>query len=944
MRRPLKGFRARGLRSLALALALGLLLGTGMPAVLPAYAQDEAAPEGTPTFTPTATPEIGAQTVEGPAGEPTAEPTPEPDVDATESPAPAETPAGEPTEEASTVEQLLDGLEPSFSADGDNADDLAPVLVIVEDPSPDREVIQIPDTGEIMMRMLASASVSVEYVGAGQTDRRGNTCSAFPPDAQVAVNYAAALWEARVSSPVPIKIRACWLNISGNTLGFSQADSLHLNFLGAPRPNTYYATALRNALNGNDVNGADAEIHVAFNLNKNWYTGSDANPPVNAFDLVTVALHEIAHGLNFFGSARTVDSVLRFGFGDNNYPIIYDHFVEDGSGIKLINYANPSTALTNLLTGNNLWFRGDHSFRANGGSRVKIYAPSPFVDGSSFSHLDYDWYSNTINNLMVYSINAGTAIHNTGPVVQGVLRDLGWDILPQSQEAPSNPTLLVSPSHQTGVPYDGTQDVVMEWSADAQAAYDSSLAGYSILWDQNPDGMPDTLADLPPDTYSASEQLSFGEWYFHLRACDIYEHCAPAMHVGPFIIGTADVVPPGNPTSINSTSHTIGLINTVNNVISMQWSADASDNGGSGVAGYSVLWDQSPAGIPDDTVDVPVGQLTASSLPLANGDWYFHLKTCDFSGNCAPDAVHRGPYLIRVYPPPVLFEPEIGASPENRRPRFEWSALEGATSYVLQVSRYRNFRTSALKVTTGSAYYQPASDLPRGRTLYWRVRAQGGFGRTAWSQVFSYNSPATPSTPKLRSPGNGALVRSQPPLLRWYASNMLSGSVFAYYQLQLARDPGFTDLVYEDVQKVGRYNTSFLPAEELTPLRRYYWRVRAFNDQGQYSAWSAVRNFRQAIPPPDLITPAAEETTANRSPQFSWSPVEGAASYTIQVSRYASFSTRIFSATVYEGGTTFTSAKNLPAGRRLYWRVRSNHAIFGPSRWSGVRQFYTPPS
>jgi hypothetical protein len=730
------------------------------------------------------------------------------------------------------MEELLAGLEPSFSADGNTAYDLAPVLVIVEDPNPGREVIQAPYEGELPM-MLAAASTNIIYLNNGQSDWLNAPCAAFPPGAQTALSYAAALWANAVNSPVPINIEACWADIGGSTLGYARSVTMHINWTGAPRANTWYAAALANALSGQDRESSKPEIQISFNQNSNWYFGTNANPPGNAYDLATVALHEIAHGLNFFGSAQVINSIGQFGFGDNNYPVIYDHFLEDSGGGKLINYANPSSALAGLLTGNSLWLRGDHSFAANGGSRVKMYAPSPFVLGSSYAHLDYATYSNTINNLMVYSINQGTAIHKSGPVTQGLLRDLGWDILPQSSAPPTNPTSLGSPSHQTGVPYDGTQNVVIEWNEDAQAASDSSLAGYSILWDQNPHGVPDTLVDLPPDTITVTRELALGEWYFHLRACDVHEHCAEGMHLGPF---------------------------------------------------------------------------------------------------------------IKVDPfPPNPLTPEMGASPENRRPFFEWSPVEGATSYVLQVSRYSNFSTKALKITTGSTYYQPASDLPRGRVLYWRVRARGEFGRSAWSEVFSFNSPATPSTPKLRSPAKGALVRDPRPLLRWYASSMMTGSVFGYYQVQLARDAGFSDLVYEDAQVEGQYQTSFTPGEDLAPLTRYYWRVRALNGQGQYSAWSAVWNFRQAIPPPDLIAPAEGVTTADRSPQFEWAAVDGAASYTIQVSRYASFSTRIFAATVYDG-TSFTSSKALPAGRTLYWRVRTNHAEYGPGKWSDLGSFSTPSS
>ncbi len=58
-----------------------------------------------------------------------------------------------------------------------------------------------------------------------------------------------------------------------------------------------------------------------------------------------------------------------------------DHFIQNGSGQTLIDkYPNanvtPSAALFGELTNNNLWFNGYYANQANGGTRVKLYAPA----------------------------------------------------------------------------------------------------------------------------------------------------------------------------------------------------------------------------------------------------------------------------------------------------------------------------------------------------------------------------------------------------------------------------------------------------------------------------------------------------------------------------------------------------------------------------------------
>ena len=85
------------------------------------------------------------------------------------------------------------------------------------------------------------------------------------------------------------------------------------SFSGAPHPNTWYPLALANKLAGRDLCkgrscASTPDIFVHFNSKVgttacsgwgNMYLGLDANPPAGAYDLVTITLHELGHGLGF---------------------------------------------------------------------------------------------------------------------------------------------------------------------------------------------------------------------------------------------------------------------------------------------------------------------------------------------------------------------------------------------------------------------------------------------------------------------------------------------------------------------------------------------------------------------------------------------------------------------------------------------------------------------
>jgi uncharacterized repeat protein (TIGR01451 family) len=100
----------------------------------------------------------------------------------------------------------------------------------------------------------------------------------------------------------------------------------------------------------------------------------------------------------------------------------------------LLDYTNNSTALGNALTGQvggGIVFSGTNATAANGGGSPNLYAPSSWVDGRSYTHLD-ETFNNTPNALYTYSLGPDSAIHHPGPVSLGMMADMGWTVLTPS--------------------------------------------------------------------------------------------------------------------------------------------------------------------------------------------------------------------------------------------------------------------------------------------------------------------------------------------------------------------------------------------------------------------------------------------------------------------------------------------------------------------------------
>lgn len=289
----------------------------------------------------------------------------------------------------------------------------------------------------------ASATFSVTFV---------DDPVSWPATAQTAFNYAADLWADAISSAVTINVEARWKELgdcSGSSFPLGSAGSMfiHRNFTGAPESDTWYPDALADALYGSSIAGGNFDILSQYNSQcgpepgdaDRWYFGTDGNTPSGKVDFVSVVLHEIGHGLGFIGTADVDDGVspneCNGTAGDgcieySNSPYIYDRFTEDGPGTALRSMDNPSATLGTALTGGSggVFFDGPLTTLHNGLTPARLYAPSTWSGGSSFSHLDESTFNGTPSALMTPFLSFAESNHSPGAVGCALLEDIGWTL------------------------------------------------------------------------------------------------------------------------------------------------------------------------------------------------------------------------------------------------------------------------------------------------------------------------------------------------------------------------------------------------------------------------------------------------------------------------------------------------------------------------------------
>lgn len=278
-------------------------------------------------------------------------------------------------------------------------------------------------------------------------------------DARDAFQFAVDIWAELLDSPIDIRIDANFGPLNPGVLGGAGPNGLiGLNVDGQI---SFYARPLAEALLGSetsDNNGtADPsddispsnDIVSTFSSSANFYFGTDGNVPPGQIDFVTVVLHEIGHGLGILGLGSVPNSM---GMPNPNPPVvgqinpgsipsIWDQFIENGSGVSILDFNDPSADLLNEFQSGDLFSNSPTATAQNSNVNPEIFAPSNFQLGSSYSHWDETVFNNTADALMTPFVANQEVIHNPGNVTLGFMEDMGWTLC---QNTLSNEDFLIT--------------------------------------------------------------------------------------------------------------------------------------------------------------------------------------------------------------------------------------------------------------------------------------------------------------------------------------------------------------------------------------------------------------------------------------------------------------------------------------------------------------------
>ncbi len=292
--------------------------------------------------------------------------------------------------------------------------------------------------------------------------------------------------------------------------------------------------------------------------------------------------------------------------------------------------------------------------------------------------------------------------------------------------------------------------------------------------------------------------------------------------------------------------------------------------------------------------------------------------------------------------PAALADPPNGAPvltstsvPDSGAVLLTWQGVPAAAGYTAQLALDPSFTTIVESTDTTALLWAPTKALagtPESgpRTYYWRVRAYGSvttdFSPASTSETGQFTRAALPAPTQVSPAADGTIAYPDPVVFRWAP---VPGAT--NYTLEYG-----TDASFQTVTSQATTATSFVPQALLSRDTPYYWRVTATLGALKTPA-SGVSSFMVTWPnsAPTLLAPNDGSTMSDV--EFRWSPVAGAAYYTLDVATNDAFSPVTIKAQKVIG--TRFSADEALKNESYWWRVIPYDANGKAGTTSMVGQF-----
>ncbi|TDR46714.1 hypothetical protein DFR29_103250 [Tahibacter aquaticus] len=383
-----------------------------------------------------------------------------------------------------------------------------------------------------------------------RTPEGGNNGTTLGQQRTNLFNAAAQVWGAALTSTQTIKVQAAFETLTcsaaSGTLGSAGATGNYILTDGVD--DRYYAVALAEALTGQNLNATASntnEISATFNArvdlddtgclgSTRFYYGLTGPAPAGTIALYPVVLHELGHGLGFAAficrtspQCTNTSPATPYGAYFFNVPDIWSDTIRDndidGLGTsrrwselttaeRVVSFTHDPFLVWNGMTvSSNI---AGQAAIAKNEDRLRMYAPSTFVPGSSISHFHSDASPSL---LMEPSLSAG--VFTQTDLTDCLFADIGWIDSRCATVINATPTLNALPTPVNLLEDAGTQVVslsgigdndalVQELSVAAVSGNTALIANPAVTY-TNPDSSG-SISYTPQPNQSGSAVITVG--------------------------------------------------------------------------------------------------------------------------------------------------------------------------------------------------------------------------------------------------------------------------------------------------------------------------------------------------------------------------------------------------------------------------------------------------
>jgi hypothetical protein len=286
---------------------------------------------------------------------------------------------------------------------------------------------------------------------------------------------------------------------------------------------------------------------------------------------------------------------------------------------------------------------------------------------------------------------------------------------------------------------------------------------------------------------------------------------------------------------------------------------------------------------------------------IPNGTYWWHVRSIGPDGSLSPWSSARSFQKLWLIAP-TLTAPANGSTITypTQAFRLSWNPVPGAFDYLLSVATDPELGSLVWSqaVETQATTFTLSLPLAPDKTYFWGVTAldpEGHPGGSSEVRSFNWVWPST-TNPTVTDIASALEIDDHE-----FSWNPVPGA--AGYELEVNTSVDFApgskvplaSIPVDPITKLTTIATRFTPKVALQNNNHYYWRVRAIDPSKNAGVWNVgpqfSKGFDNVLPSIKnlqmLDNPTPNETFETDTPIVTWSPVPGASSYLVEVTKFA---------------------------------------------------------